>query len=572
MGIGANIDGKQKAGKVSHAWEPSRGCYPLSTVRFRKPLAVLLLLATPLAAEGIRFREVSKDWGIDFRHHHGGSGRRYMMETMVGGVVMLDFDGDGDQDLFFVDAGPLPGYTGEAPRSRLFRNDGNGHFTDWTERSGLKVAVYGGGGTAADVDGDGDLDLLVTGYGGVQLFRNNGDGTFTDATSRSGVSDPLWSTAAAFADVDNDGDLDLLVVDYVDFSLEHPKPCGDPAKHLLSYCAPDLFNGQPVRFFRNRGDGTFEDATQAAGFGGAVAPGLGAVFGDIDNDGWQDVYIANDTRPNFLFRNKGNGTFEDISLLSGTQLSEKGLPEAGMGVDLGDYDNDGLLDIVVTNFENETNSLYRNLGSGAFFDSRSPAGIAEPSLPFLAFGVAFADLDQDGDLDLVIANGHIRDNAEDFNPDSHFRQRNQVFENLGNGRFREDKSTGMDVVRASRGLAVGDLDGDGDLDVAIVDSNEPCEVYENTGAGGAGGHWLQVDFAAPAGNRFAIGARVELEAPGLKRQIRDVKTASSYLSQNALAVHFGLGRDEKADRLTVRRPGRVQVFEGVVGDRRVVVE
>jgi len=240
-----------------------------------------------------------------------------------------------------------------------------------------------------------------------------------------------------------------------------------------------------------------------------------------------------------------------------------------MGVDLGDYDNDGLLDIVVTNFENETNSLYRNLGSGAFVDSRWPAGLAEPSLPFLKFGVAFADLDQDGDLDLVIANGHIRDNAEDFSPDSHYHQRNQVFENLGNGRFREDKGTGMDLVRASRGLAVGDLDGDGDLDVVIVDSNEPCEVYENTSPGG---HWLEVDFAAPAGNRFAIGARVELAAAGLKKQVRDVKTASSYLSQNALAVHFGLGKAEKADRLTVRRPGRVQVFEGVVGDRKLVVE
>jgi hypothetical protein len=541
-------------------------------VTIRKLLAVLplLLAAAPhaVSAEGIKLREVSKAWGIDFHHHNGGSGQRYMVETMVGGVVMFDFDGDGDEDLFFVDGGSLPGYTGEPARSRLFRNDGNGHFVDWTERSGIKVTTYGSGGTAGDIDGDGNLDLFVTGFGGDQLFRNNGDGTFTDVTAKAGVADPLWSSSAAFADVDHDGDLDLLVVNYVDFSLTNNKFCGDPKRNLRAYCHPDVYNGQPVRFFRNRGDGTFEDATQSAGFGGAVGPGLGVVFGDIDNDGWEDVYIANDTKPNFLFRNKGNGTFEDISLLSGTQLGERGQPEAGMGVDMGDYDGDGLLDIIVTNFAQETNALYKNLGGGAFLDTRSPAGIAEPSLPFLGFGVAFADLDQDGDLDLVVANGHIQDNTAELNPGTQYAQRKQVYENLGNGKFREDKGTGMDAERVSRGLAVGDLDGDGDLDLVFNNSNQDCEVYENVTAGG---HWLQVNFAAPAGNRFAIGARLELEAGG-KKQIRDVKTASSYASQNALAVHFGMGKADKVDRLTVRRPGKVQVFEGWPADRRLVIE
>ncbi|HEX9943738.1 MAG TPA: CRTAC1 family protein [Thermoanaerobaculia bacterium] len=533
-----------------------------------KFLAVLLLLAASLGAEGIHFREVSREWGIDFRHHHGGSGQRYMVETMVGGVVMFDFDGDGDEDLFFVDGGSLPGYTGEPARSRLFRNDG-GKFTDWTERSGIKVAGYGVGGAAGDVDNDGDLDLYVTVFAGPnQLFRNSGDGTFTDVTARAGVGDPLWSSSAAFADADNDGDLDLYVVNYVDFSTANHKFCGDVKKNLRGYCHPDVYNGLPDHFYRNRGDGTFEDATQAAGFGGAVGPGLGVVFGDIDNDGWQDVYVANDTRPNFLFHNKGNGIFEDVSLLSGTAVNEAGQPEAGMGVDMGDYDGDGLLDIVVTNFELETNGLYRNLGGGAFLDSRNVARIAEPSLLFLAFGVAFVDLDQDGDLDLVIANGHINDNAAEFLQGSQYRQRNQIFESLGNGKFRENTATGMDVVRASRGLACGDLDGDGDQDVVVVDSNEPAEIYENTGAAG---NWLLVDIAAPAGNRFGIGARLELEAGG-KRQIRDVKTASSYLSQNALTVHFGLGKAEKVDRLTVRRPGKVQVFVGLPANRKLVIE
>jgi hypothetical protein len=539
-------------------------------VKTSKLLALLLLcLAAPLGAEGIKFREVSRIWGIDFRHHHGGSGQLYMPETVVGGVVMFDFDGDGDEDLFFVDGGSLPGYTGEPARSRLFRNDGGGHFTDWTERSGVKVAMYGGGGTAGDVDGDGDLDLFVTGFGADQLFRNNGDGTFTDVTVQAGVGNPLWSTAAAFADADNDGDLDLLVVDYVDFKLTDNRVCGDPKRNLRGYCHPDVFDPQPVRFFRNRGNGTFEDATQASGLATAVGPGLALAFGDIDNDGWQDFYVANDNKPNFLFRNKGNGTFEDISVLSGTALGDTGRPEAGMGVDMGDYDGDGLLDIVVTNYELETNALYRNLGGGAFVDSRSVARIAEPSLMFLAFGIAWADFDQDGDIDLVTTNGNINPNAAELLEGSTYAQRKQLFENLGNGKFREDKQVGMEALAVGRGLAVGDLDGDGDLDVVGNNSNQPCEIYENAGSVG---HWLQVDFAAPAGNRFAIGARLELEAGGLRKQIRDVKTGSSYASQNALAVHFGVGKAEKVDRLTVRRPGRVQVFEGLVVDRRVVVE
>ncbi len=537
-------------------------------VKIRKLLAVLLLFSLPANAEGIKFREISRAWGIDFHHHNGSSGKRYLVETNVGGVVMFDFDGDGDQDLFFVDGGSLPGYTGEPGRSRLFRNDGNGHFTDWTERSGLRLAHYGSGGTAGDIDGDGDLDLLVTGMGGLQLFRNNGDGTFADVTTPAGVIDPLWSSSAAFADVDNDGDLDLLAVDYVDFTVANNKVCGEPALHLLGYCHPDVYNGQPVAFFRNRGNGTFEDATQAAGFGKAIGPGLGVVFGDIDNDGWQDVFIANDNKPNFLFRNKGNGAFEDISVLSGTSVGEKGRPEAGMGVDFGDYDNDGLLDLVVTNFEFETNALYKNLGGDAFIDNRSASGIAEPSFQFLAFGVAFADLDQDGDLDLVIANGHTNDNAAQFHEGSTFAQRNSVYENLGNGKFRDDPRTGMDGVRVHRGLAAGDLDGDGDLDVAINANNGDCEVYENLSPAG---HWLQVDFAAPAGNRFAIGARLELEAGG-KKQIREVKGGSSYASENALSAHFGMAKTEKVDRLTVRRPGRVQVFEGLPADRRLVIE
>jgi enediyne biosynthesis protein E4 len=368
--------------------------------------------------------------------------------------------------------------------------------------------------------------------------------------------------------VDNDGDLDLYVADYVDFTLANNKVCGDVRRNIPSYCHPDAYNGEPDRLYRNRGDGTFEDATRAAGLGGAVGPGLGVVFGDVDNDGWQDLYVANDQKGNFLFYNKGGGSFEDISLLSGTALGPHGRPEAGMGVDLGDVDGDGLLDLVVTNFELEGDGLYKNLGGGSFVDGQATAGLLEPSYLNLGFGVALVDLDQDGDLDLVVANGHVSDNAAELLEGSRYRQRNQVFENLGTGKFREEKASGMDVVRASRALACGDLDGDGDLDVVIVDANEPAEVYENVSAGGG---WLQVGFAAPAGNRFAIGARLELESGG-KRQVREVKTASSYLAQNALAAHFGLGKSAAVDRLTVRRPDRIDIYAGLPANRRLVLE
>jgi hypothetical protein len=544
-------------------------------------LCLSLFLPASARAEAIRFREVSKAWGLDFQHHHGGSGKRYMVETVSGGVVDFDFDGDGDEDVFFVDGGALPGSagsagsTGEPARSRLLRNEGGGRFADWTAQSKIAVTGYGMGGTAGDVDDDGDLDLFVTGFGPDQLFRNEGDGTFTDVTARAGVSDPLFSSSAAFADVDNDGDLDLYVVNYVDFTVANHKFCSDPARGIQTYCHPDSYNGLPHRLYKNRGDGTFEDATRAAGLGGAVGPGLGVVFGDVDNDGWLDLYVANDLKGNFLFRNLGNGTFEDLSLLSGTAYGDNGRSEAGMGVDMADYDGDGLLDIVVTNFELETNGLYKNLGEGAFLDSRHVSRIAEPSLMFLAFGVAFADFDQDADPDLVVANGHTNDNAAEIRKGSSYRQRNQLFENLGDGRFREETASGMDVVRASRGLACGDLDGDGDLDVAIVNSNEPAEVYENVT--GAPGGWLLVDLAGPAGpagkNRFGIGARLEVEAGG-KKQIREVRTGSSYLSQNALAAHFGVGKSERIDRLTVRRPGTprtVQVFVNLPANRRLVI-
>ncbi|HSL81989.1 MAG TPA: CRTAC1 family protein, partial [Thermoanaerobaculia bacterium] len=346
-----------------------------------------------------------------------------------------------------------------------------------------------------------------------------------------------------------------------------------------AYCHPDAYPGLRDRFYRNLGPGPggprFEDATGAAGFGETDRAARGVIAGDLDGDGWPDLYVANDAEPNFLFRNRHDGTFEDISALSGTSHGEGGKAEGSMGVDLGDVDGDGLLDIVVTHFEIETNALYKNLGGGLFTDARYATGVAAGSLPMLAFGVSFADFDHDGDLDLVVANGHILDNAPLFNPRSRHAQPNQLFENR-RGRFREVDAAGagMTAVRVSRGLAHGDLDGDGDLDLVIVNQDDLAEVYENL-AGAATGGWLLVDLSsAGGGTPHGVGARLEARVPGEGQpvQAREVRTGSSYLSQSAMTVHFGLGGAETAT-LTVRWPsGEVRRIEGLPASRRYRIE
>ncbi|MDX1503639.1 MAG: CRTAC1 family protein, partial [Thermoanaerobaculia bacterium] len=481
-----------------------------------------------------------------------------------------DYDLDGDDDLFFVDGGELPGYEGEPARSRLLRNDGPGRFVDVTETSGLAVAAYGSGATAGDADGDGDLDLYVTALGPNQLFRNEGDGRFTDVTAEAGVGDELWGASAAFADVDRDGDLDLYLANYIDFTLERHRECIDGAKDLPVYCHPSTYPGQPDRFFRNEGGGRFREAAVAAGLlAGESMAGLGVVFGDLDDDGDPDLYVANDTEPNFLFVNRGDGTYEETSFLAGVAVSERGMVEAGMGVDLGDVDGDGRLDIVVTNFEMETNALYRNLGSGLFADQRYPLNVAEPSLVYLAFGVVFGDYDHDGDLDLAIANGHVRDNAEKFYEWSTYPQRNQLFENRG-GRFVELTAAGFERMAVSRGMAAGDLDLDLDLDLVVVNSNDTAEAYENLG-GSSSGAALVVDLAGRV-NRFGVGARLTATAGG-RDQVREVKTGSSYLSQNGMGVHFGLGA-APLERLEVRWPegARQRVLSPPAPARLKIVE
>jgi len=513
--------------------------------------AVLALALVAPPAHGAWFRDVTAAWGLGFRHHNGSSGRRYMPETLGGGVVVLDYDLDGDWDVFFADGGPLPGDPGTASRSQLWRNDGGGRFADVTGRAGLEIGGYLNGGTAGDVDGDGDPDLYLTALGANALWRNQGDGSFVDVTAVAGVGDEGWSASAAFADVDLDGDADLYVADYVDFTVATHKECR--SNGIEGYCMPDAYGAVRDRFYVNRGDGTFRDATEAAGLATARAlPGLGVAIADLTDDGLPDIVVANDSQPNYLFRNRGDGTFVETGLVAGLAYGEGGEPEASMGIAVGDVEGDGDQDLVMTHFELETNALYAHLGGGLFRDMRFPAGIAEGSYPSLSFGVVLADLDQDGDLDLVTANGHIQDNAARIHERSSFPQRNQLWENLGAGKFEESAASGFEAVRVSRGLAAADLDGDGDLELVFVNNGGVAEVYEGLAAGA----WMQLDFGAATREAGAVGIRVDLAAapgpPGPQR--RDLVAGGSYGSRSAPALHFGLG-GAAAARLDVRLPG-----------------
>ncbi len=548
-------------------------------------VVALTLLAPAQAVDGgqIRFREASETWSLDFRHNAGFTGRMYMVETIGGGVVLFDYDGDGDDDAFFIDGGTLPGYNGPPPRSRLLRNDASAKgpmFVDVTTSAGIDFDGYGKGGAAGDVDGDGDLDLYVTAFGPNELFLNLGDGRFRSAGAARGVDDANWSASAAFGDVDLDGDLDLYVTNYTDFSLGNHKFCGlggsrNPADSGAEdtapergYCHPDMYSGVPDRFYRNNGRGHFVDATADAGLDGIAEAGLGVVIGDLNGDLWPDLYVANDKDPNLLFRNMGAGRFENDSLLSGTAYDRAGNAEAGMGVELADLDGDGRQDLVVTNFALETNAFYRSAGAGVFLDQRFPSGLAYPSLQLLAFGVNALDADLDGDLDLFVANGHIQPEAARIGEVGTYEQPNQLFENLGSGRFRERSGIGLDLVRTSRGSATSDLDLDGDLDLVVVNSNQPAEIYENLTAG----RWFALAPSLPAvpGHVDAVGSRIALTA-GNATQVREARAGSSYLSQSTLTVTFGLGAEERVRSLTVRLPSREEtlVLRDLPANRRV---
>jgi hypothetical protein len=498
------------------------------------------------------FENISKEAGLDFQHINGASPEKHMVETMGYGGLFFDYDNDGWLDIFLVDGGSVVDrqVAGRA-RHRLFHNRGNGTFEDVSASSGIAHPEYGMGACSADYDNDGRVDLYITGAGPGVLYHNNGNGTFTDTTRSAGVGSSRLGTSCAFADVDNDGRVDLFVANYVDLSLE--RPCGDT--QVRAYCRPELFKGLPSFLYHNNGNGTFTDVTREAGVYTTAGKSLGVVFGDYDDDGWIDLFVANDLAPNFLFHNKGRGVFAEVGLLAGVAVASDGKPRAGMGADFGDYNGDGLPDLVVSNFMLETHNLFRNLRGGLFADATFESGFGAATLPFVGFGAAFLDYDNDGELDLAIANGHVLDNADYFTPKATYAQRNLLFHNEGGARLKEVGRTsgpGFAIVKVSRGLAAGDIDNDGDLDLLVTNNGQTPELLRNVGGNRRNG--LLLRLVGKKSNRDGIGARVRVVAGG-KAQVREVKAGSSYLAQNDLRVHFGLGSSTQVDRVEIRWPG-----------------
>lgn len=504
------------------------------------------------------FRDVAPEAGLDFVHANGASTRKYLPEIMGSGGSVLDYDGDGWMDLYLVQSGRLPGSEVLAPLqgNRLYRNLGNWRFEDVTDAAGLGDQGYGMGSVAADYDNDGDTDIYVTNFGPDVLYRNNGDGSFSDVTSGSRIDNPAWASSAVFFDADNDGYLDVYVANYLDFTVATHVDCGTPSEGIWAYCHPDVYPMAADVFFRGDGRGGFSDATQHAGLldDSGHGKGLGVLAADLDLDGDGDLYVANDSTPNYLFRNDGSGRFEEVGLFTGTSHNGDGLTEAGMGVDAGDADGDGWPDLVVTNLSNEPNALY--LGGPDFYRyATRNLGLFADSLMNVGFGIDFLDVDADADLDLFVTNGHVIDNIELTDDAQTFRQPSQLFLNEA-GRFRLVPAAAagdISLPGVGRGTMTADLDNDGRLDILVSNNNGPVSLYRNMGV--VSGHWIGFDLKGTHGNRDAIGARVIVETTDGKRQAAEKRAGSSYQSSNDPRLHFGLGEAEGPVRVTVHWPG-----------------
>jgi hypothetical protein len=528
---------------------------------------VLLLSSVP------RFEEVSAGSGIDFVNMFGGiDTKRYILETTGTGAVFFDYDDDSDQDVFLVNGTRLGYGDVQSHSNALFRNLGGGRFENVTAAAGLEGYGWGQGGAAADIDSDSDLDLLVTYYGPSRLYRNEGDGTFSEIGERAGVAQSGWGTSAAFADYDRDGVNDLFVARYIDFDAEKtPGPGGAPNCFFLGIpvmCGPRGLPPARSVLYHGLVGFRFEDVSEGSGVAREPTYGLGAVWGDLDNDGDVDLYVANDQMANNLYRNEGGGRFEDVALSAGVAYNEDGRAQAGMGVDLGDYDRDGWLDIHKTNFSHDYNTLYRNTGLGYFEDVSFTAGLGEATYLYLGWGTGFRDFDRDGWLDLFVTNGHVYPEVGEGRTESDYAQRNLLFINLGDGRFeerRESTGTDLEVARVGRGAAFADYDDDGDIDVVVTNMNGPVSLFRNESTPGP--HWVGFRLIGKESARDALGARVTVEASG-RRQMEEVRSGASYLSSSDLRVFFGLGSIDRVDRVEIRWPrGLVEVLEDVPLDR-----
>lgn len=544
---------------------------------FRKCLAPGLVFFTlciqQLSAEDlsgrVQFTDVTASAGLDFQHSNGSSGNFRLLEIMGSGLALLDYDLDGHLDLFLVNGSSIPDWKATDPASKLFHNQGDGTFGDATESSGLIIKTYGMGAAVGDYDNDGDPDLCVTGYPRNYFFRNNGDGTFSDISTVAGIENQgHWGSSAGFVDFDRDGFLDLFICSYVSYRPQDESACSN-GNHR-NYCHPTTFEGDFSVLYHNRGDGTFADVSVSSGIAANQGKALGVAFADFNGDHYPDIFVANDTLADFLFKNTQDGTFEEVGFASGVALDENGEPRAGMGTDFGDYDGDGRLDLVVTNFADEGNALFRNEGA-IFTEVTFRSGIHEKSYLKVGFGTRLFDYDNDGDLDAFMANGHIDPSIKQLRDYVSFKQENLLYENVG-GRFREvsSQSGGWSTVRdLSRGAAFGDVDNDGDVDIVVTNNGGRVNLLRNEG--GNRKNWLILKLVGVKSNREGIGAQIRARV-GKSVLHRRVETAASYLSSQDPRLHLGLGDAEEVSALEIDWPsGTRQKLRGLRANRILTI-
>ncbi len=533
-------------------------------------ILLILVLAAAFAPAQVTFTDVTKAAGIRFTHNAGKTGKKYLPETMGAGVAWIDADQDGYLDLFFVNSKDWAA-RGRKSLPALYRNNRDGTFVDVTASSGLGMETYGMGAAVGDYDNDGRDDLYVTSIDGDRLYHNDGAFRFHNVTAASGISNEQFATSAAWLDYDKDGKLDLFVANYVQYSIKSDLWCSLDGS-TKSYCTPESYKGVASRLFRNMGGGKFTDVGAKAGVADATSKSLGVVVFDYNGDSWPDLFVANDTQPNKLYRNMTNGTFQEEGLPAGVAFGEDGVARGAMGVDAGDYDGSGRAHLVVGNFSNQMLGLYHNEGKGLFVDEAPRSAVGRASLLSLAFGVFFVDYDLDGQLDLFAANGHIEEEINRVQPRVSFAQAPHLFRNLGKGRFEEVTSkVGVQLKRpiVARGAAYGDFDNDGDADIAISTNNGPAYLYRNDG--GNKNNWLRVTLKGTRSNRNGMGAVVRVQSAG-GSQWRMVRSGSSYCSANQIAPLFGLGTDATAAVEVEWPSGAKSKMAGVKANQSLTIE
>ena len=510
-------------------------------------LLFLLLIVGNVASQSPIFVDVTEEAGIHFKHNNGATDHKHIIETMGSGAVFFDYDTDGDPDLYFVNSGNVPQENQHPPGNVLYRNEGDGTFMDVTEISRTGDTGYGMAASAADIDNDGDLDLYVANFGPDKLYRNNGDGTFTDITEAAGIDNTLWSIAAVYLDFDVDGDLDIFVINYLVYELSMPV---STYKGIVGYGHPRSYKGTPDVLYRNNGDGTFTNIAETAGVTNPVeGRGMAAVAWDYDQDGLPDVYVANDTNRNFLYHNNGDGTFTDESIFIGVGYDDRGTAEGSMGIDCADYNGDGWFDLIVANSEKAT--LYKNEEGFFFTDATADSGLEQPTLPFVGFSPLFLDYNNDGHLDMFCANGHPQDIVEILMDNETYAQRDQIFQNNGDGTYTDVSATAgtyFSEQLVGRAAATADYDNDGDPDIVIMNSNQRAVLLRNDG--GNLKNYLSIKLVGTRSNRDGIGTKVTVTR-GDMTQIREVKSGSSYASGSDTRLLFGLGENQGVEKVSI---------------------